>query len=114
MEFTINRVRNILYKLSNHGLVSFIRKKDNRKGWYIYFWTLNALKSLEILEEKLQSEIKELESELSSKKAVRHYKCNICGIEINEEEALLHNFECLECVEVYQVSDTKTNVEEIE
>ena len=38
---TINQTRNILYKLSDYGLVSFIRKKDKRKGWYIYFWTLN-------------------------------------------------------------------------
>jgi len=32
---TINQTRNILYKLSDFGLVSFIRKKDKRKGWYI-------------------------------------------------------------------------------
>ena len=50
MELTINQVRNILYKLSNFGLVSFIRKKDNRKGWYIYYWTLNTEKSLAMIE----------------------------------------------------------------
>jgi len=31
MELTINQVRNILYKLSADGLVSFIRKKDGKK-----------------------------------------------------------------------------------
>src|SRR3989338_11520661 len=36
---TINQTRNIIYKLSDFGLVSFTRKKDKRKGWYIYFWT---------------------------------------------------------------------------
>jgi len=28
---TINQTRNILYKISNSGLVSFIRKKDKKK-----------------------------------------------------------------------------------
>ena len=32
MNLTINQVRNILYKLSAEGLVSFIRKKDKKKG----------------------------------------------------------------------------------
>jgi len=34
---TINQARNILYKISDQGLVSFIRKKDKKKGWYTYF-----------------------------------------------------------------------------
>ena len=33
---TINQTRNILYKLSDFGLVSFIRKKDKRKGSSTY------------------------------------------------------------------------------
>ena len=34
---TINQTRNILYKLSDSGLVSSIRKKDKKKGWFTYF-----------------------------------------------------------------------------
>ncbi|MEI6850177.1 MAG: hypothetical protein WCK29_03995, partial [archaeon] len=35
MKLTINQTRNILYKLGDEGLVSFIRKKDAKKGgWY--------------------------------------------------------------------------------
>ena len=30
LELTINQTRNILYRLSDYGLVSFIRKKDKR------------------------------------------------------------------------------------
>ena len=46
---TINQTRNILYKISDHGLISSIRKKDKRKGWYTYFWKIEVLKSLEFL-----------------------------------------------------------------
>ncbi len=36
----IKVVRKLLYLLYNHNLVSFTRKKDKQKGWYIYYWTL--------------------------------------------------------------------------
>jgi len=52
LDLTINQTRNILYKLSDFGLVSFIRKKDKRKGWYIYFWTLNTHQALSLLDKK--------------------------------------------------------------
>ena len=38
----INIVRNQLYRLYDSNLVSFTRKKDKQKGWYIYYWTFNA------------------------------------------------------------------------
>src|SRR3989338_11597555 len=37
----IHEIRNILYRLYNHNLVSYYRKKDRQKGWYISYWTLN-------------------------------------------------------------------------
>ena len=59
MELTINQVRNILYRLSADGLVSFIRKKDKRKGWYIYYWTLKTEKCLVRLEQSLIRKIED-------------------------------------------------------
>ena len=46
LDITINQTRNILYKLSDSGLVSSTRKKDKKKGWYTYFWKIEILKSL--------------------------------------------------------------------
>jgi len=40
LKLDVKRVRNLLYKLSNHNLVGFTRKKDKEKGWYIYYWSL--------------------------------------------------------------------------
>src|SRR3989338_5269075 len=100
---TINQTRNILYKLSDFGLVSFIRKKDKRKGWYIYFWTLNITKSLDMLEQKLREELGRLESQLKSRMEKRYYFCKTCNLEVTEEAALLNNFICSECEEVYEL-----------
>jgi len=71
MELTINQIRNILYKLSAEGLVSFIRKKDKRKGWYIYYWTLKTEKCLVKLEQSLMKKIKGLNEVLNSREIKR-------------------------------------------
>ena len=36
----INTTRNMLYRLLKANLVTFNRKKDKQKGWYIYYWTI--------------------------------------------------------------------------
>lgn len=110
---TINQTRNLLYKLSSLGIISSIRKKDKRKGWYIYFWTLDVFRSLEILETKLSQEISRLESELSSKKLKKFYKCPVCGVEVTEESALLTNFTCSECGEIYVLSDNISYIDNL-
>lgn len=105
MELTINQVRNILYKLSADGLVAFIRKKDKRKGWYIYYWTLKTEKCLVKLESSLVKKIDSLRHVLNSRQTKRFYICKSCAIEVSEEKALEHGFSCEECAEVYELSD---------
>ena len=112
MELTINQVRNILYKLSADGLVSFIRKKDKRKGWYIYYWTLKIEKCLEKLERSLIAKIDGLNGVLGSRETKRFYVCKSCDIEVGEEKALEHGFSCEECAEVYELSDNSGPIRE--
>ena len=113
MSLTINQVRNILYKLSAEGLVSFTRKKDKRKGWYIYFWTLNTEKCLVRLEQSLIMKIKQLNEELKTRELKRFYQCKPCGIEVTEESALAHDFTCEECAEVYELVNNEEPIKEI-
>ena len=37
----IHETRKLLYKLLEHNVVEFERKKDKVKGWYICYWDLN-------------------------------------------------------------------------
>ncbi|MCX6748265.1 MAG: hypothetical protein NT076_01550 [Candidatus Pacearchaeota archaeon] len=105
LKLTINQVRNIFYKLSNFGLVSFMRKKDRRKGWYTYFWTLNTEKALELLEKRLEKEVENLRQQLKSRETKRFYVCKTCKREVSEENALQHEFTCQECGEVYHLNE---------
>jgi len=110
MDLTINQVRNILYKLSADGLVSFIRKKDKRKGWYIYYWTLKTEKCLIKLEQSLINKIESLNAVLNSRETKRFYLCKPCGIEVGEEKALENGFTCEECAEVYELADNSASI----
>mgnify|MGYP001559996088 CR=1 FL=1 len=114
LKLTINQTRNILYKLSDYGLVGFIRKRDRRKGWYIYFWTLNVFKSLDLLEEKLKEELKVLEKQLKIRKEGRFYICKTCTLEVNEEAALLNDFKCAECEGIYELADNEEIIKNLE
>ena len=110
MELTINQVRNILYRLSADGLVSFIRKKDKRKGWYIYYWTLKTEKCLVRLEQSLIKKIENLKGILNNREVRRYYLCKPCEIEVGEEKALEHGFTCEECSEVYELVDNSASI----
>ena len=113
MNLTINQVRNILYKLSAQGLVSFIRKKDRKKGWYIYYWTLDTEKCLIKLEQSILKKIEKFNSQLEKRETRRYYVCPSCHIEVNEETALEHNFSCEECAEIYVLADNEKPIKEI-
>jgi transcription factor E len=113
MDLTINQVRNILYKLSAEGLVSFTRKKDKKKGWYIYFWTLNKEKCLKKIEGEYVRKMTELKQVLSDRETKRYYICKGCNIEATEEKALESDFSCDECTEVYELVDNTNAIRDI-
>ncbi|MFA6022937.1 MAG: hypothetical protein WC781_02510 [Candidatus Pacearchaeota archaeon] len=113
LNLTINQTRNILYKLSDEGLVSFVRKKDRKKGWYTYFWTFNTDKALLILQKNIVEQINQLEGQLKVREMKRFYICPSCSAEVSEENALLNNFLCPECGEVYVLNDNKKSISEI-
>jgi len=104
LNLTINQTRNMLYKLGDEGLVGFIRKKDKKKGgWYTYFWTLKVKKSFIKFREELLNGKENLEHQLKLRQTERHYYCENCELEYNEENAMLQEYTCTECGEVLQV-----------
>ncbi|MEK6906284.1 MAG: hypothetical protein AABW81_01545 [Nanoarchaeota archaeon] len=105
LNITINQTRNLLYKLSNHGLVSSIRKKNKKKGWYTYFWKLERLKCLEFLREILRKKVEQLNHLIKSREFKDFYICERCDIEFNEENALTNDFTCRECGGVFSIKD---------
>lgn len=115
LELTINQARNILYKLSDEGLVGFVRKKDKKSGgWYTYFWTLDVGKALLRLERYFLKDIENLKNQLTSKQTNQFYHCVTCDVEMSEEKALMNDFTCHECGEVFESKDNSSTVIVIE
>ena len=121
LDITINQTRNILYKISDHGLISSIRKKDKRKGWYTYFWKIEIFKSLEFLRNLILKRIEQLNYQIKSRETKEFYVCEQCNIEVNAENALLQEFTCNECGAIYTLKNNtkllrelKREVEKIE
>jgi transcription factor E len=110
---TINQTRNILYKISDQGLVSFVRKKDKRKGWYTYFWKLEILKALEYLKGVLLNKIEQMNNQINSRELKQFYVCELCNVEFNEENALLKDFTCSECGNVFVLKDNAPIIKEL-
>lgn len=113
LDITINQTRNILYKISDCGLISFIRKKDKRKGWYTYFWKIEILKSLEFLQKILIKRIGQINNQIKSRETKQFYVCKRCNIEFSEENALLHNFTCNECGNIFVIKDNIAVLKEL-
>jgi len=112
IKLTINQTRNILYKLYNNGIANFSRKKDKRKGWYIYFWALNIQKSLEKLMELKKKQIEADEHQIKGYETKRFFLCPSGCAKFNEESALLHSFMCPECGNVLQLEEKTPKIKE--
>src|SRR3989344_4147706 len=96
----IKVIRKWLYILYNHNLVSFTRKKDKIKGWYIYYWTLvpnsvkfSYFKMKRDLLEKLKLQIDEEKREL-------FFACSQRCLRMNFDNAMDFEFRCPECGEL--------------
>ncbi len=113
LDTTINQTRNILYKLSDKGLVSSIRKKDKKKGWYTYFWKMEVIKALEYLKAVKINRINKINQQIENRENKEFYVCERCNIELTEEEALLQDFICKECGDVFARKDNTKILKEL-
>jgi transcription factor E len=113
LDLTINQTRNILYKIADFGLVSSIRKKDKKKGWYTYFWKIEVLKTLEFLKAYVEKRMNQFENQITSRETKTFYVCERCNLEFNEENAMHQGFECPECGEVMTLKDNTKLIREL-
>lgn len=113
LDITINQTRNLLYKIADQGIVSSIRKKDKKKGWYTYFWKLEILKSLEFLKADLFKKMEQVSHQISSREVKQFYICPNCHVEYTEETALLNDFMCPECGSVFVLKDNTKTVKDL-
>ena len=115
-EIEIHRVRNILYRLNSEMLVTYIRKKDKEKGWYISYWTFVPKRVLElviILKEKRLAKFKNrLEKE--SANVGNFFMCPNTCVRMDFDNATDADFKCPECGSLLNQQDNQRTIETLQ
>lgn len=114
LKLEINTTRNMLYRLYHVNLVSFIRRKDKKKGWYIYYWTfkIKQIKHLAITLKK--DKLEKLQDRLEREKESSFFMCPNSCMRLDFEKAMGFDFKCPECAELMQQEANEDKITAIE
>ena len=122
LKLDIHEVRQLLYKLHDLDLVTYIRKKDRKKGWYISYWTFHPERvkdlMLRLKRKRLDILYKRLEKEQLNH---NFFMCRNGCIRLDFEKASEFLFKCPECGELLNpvenqrtIANIKERIKEIE
>lgn len=110
----INTVRNMLYRLYDSNLVKFTRKKDKKKGWYIYYWTFVPSRLPRLSKVIKQRRAEKLKERLQKEKSTNYFSCGTKCLRLGFEQAIDYQFKCPECGDLMNQEDTSKRVIAIE
>ena len=111
LDLEIHKTRNILYRLLEHNIVTFMRKKDKIKGWYICYWDFNE-SLVPYLSEKIASQkVDKLKERLNREQGGQFYMCKNACVRMDFEKAIEFNFKCPECGEIMNLQDNNRTIE---
>ena len=110
----VNETRNLLYRLYENNLVTFIRKKDKKKGWYIYYWTFNQKRVKDLLNSSKKKKLFKLKERIEREKEGNFFGCRNKCIRLNFDQATEFGFKCPECGSVLDQEDNKQIIDTIE
>ena len=109
----VNATRNILYRLYEDNLVSFMRKKDKKKGWYIYYWTFNQKRVKYLIGDLKKKKLIKLKERVNREKEGNFFGCKNKCIRLNFDQATDFNYKCPECGSVLDQEDNTKVLENI-
>jgi len=110
----VNETRNLLYQLYHLNLVSFTRKKDKEKGWYIYYWTFMP-RNLSFIKKKVkQKKIEKLREQIKSEKNNYWFCCDDKCVRLDIEQATTYDYRCPECGKIMQQEDNSERIKKLE
>ncbi len=111
----------MLYRLYDSNLVSFTRKKDKKKGWYIYYWTFNIKRVQHLMDGLRKHKIERLRERLIREQASQFFGCPNKCIRLDFEQATEFEYKCPECGNLLSHEDNtqvidkiKTSIQQLE
>ena len=114
LDLEIHKARNLLYRLLEHNILYFHRKKDKIKGWYICYWDFNE-KIIHFLYEKIKlTKLNKLKERLEKESSSIFYMCKNACTRMDFEKAMEFNFKCPECGELMEEQNNARTVESLQ
>jgi len=110
----INITRNMLYRLYHLNLVSFIRRKDKVKGWYIYYWTFKAKRIKYLAISLKKRKLVELKEKLARENTGQFFLCPNKCMRLGFDQVVDFDFKCPECGSLMEQEDSKKKIEDIQ
>ncbi len=109
----IHIVRNILYRLHNHNLAQYKRKKDSKKGYYISYWTYTPKMLHDVAQTLTKKQLFKLRERLEKeeKNAGCFFMCTNACTRLDFEQGTQNDFHCPECGGLLNQQDNARTIE---
>ena len=94
----LNTVRKVLYKLYDHGLVSCTRVRDEKTGWFIFYWRLQPDQLDAFIRSRKKRTLDKLKQRLDYERNHTFFVCKTdTEIRVTFEEGMESSFKCGKC-----------------
>ena len=94
----LNNVRKVLYKLYDHGLVSCTRVRDEKTGWFIFYWRLQPDQLDAFIRSRKRRALDKLKQRLEFERGHTFFVCKTdTDVRVTFEEAMESSFKCGKC-----------------
>lgn len=115
LDLDIHQVRQILYKLHDNNLVTYNRKKDRQKGWYISYWTFNSQRVKDLIIRMKKSKLEHLQDRLIREETNKNcfFMCSNACVRLDFDNATNFEFKCPECGSLINQQDNSKTIENI-
>ena len=110
----IKKVRNTLYRLYGANLVDFTRKKDKKKGWYIYYWTFKQDQIKFLYQRMKEEQLDKLKEQLQQERVGQFYVCVNSCVRMDFDQAVNFEFRCPECGELTKQESVESRRQELQ
>jgi len=110
----VNITRNWLYRLYDLNLVTFIRKKDKIKGWYIYYWTFNPGRIKDLQIDLRRKRLEKLRDRLKRERGSDFFICKNKCIRLDFDQVTEYEYKCPECGSLMHQEDNAEHILSIE
>jgi transcription initiation factor TFIIE subunit alpha len=97
LKIGVNQVRNMLYRINEYNLVYYTRKKDKKKGWYIYYWTFDDKEANNLIRTMKKKKLQRLKDKVKNEVGGTFFVCTEGCVRMDYADALENGFVCSEC-----------------